>query len=115
MKQRNLICSFLFLIGLNYAFCQTNKQIPTTGIKEKIEFSILENGGPSWVYKISNLEASQIEIQIRNSEDKILRSEKLTIEDGYISKLNVVNTPGQNFFIVILRGEKELYRKNFIK
>lgn len=100
---------------LKSSYCQ-NKPVNKNNLDNyNISISIIENEGPSWVYKISTSLSDSVDIEVRDIENKILSSDKVFIKDNYISKFSVYTVASSRFYLVILKQQTEIYRKEFIK
>ena len=79
-----------------------------------IAFSILENSGPSWVYKLITSDPTTCKLHLLDTNDTILQSESITVQNEFISKFSIVNLP-DDFYVVILQDGTEIYRQQFSK
>lgn len=94
--------------------CNSSAQNKKPNSKENVsttKITILENAGPSLVYKINTDSSVSADIQIRSLSNELINSERASISDNFISKISVYDVVEPEFFITMNIENKEVYRE----
>jgi hypothetical protein len=116
MKKQIIVCSFLLLSSLSKIKGQElSKTAPREQTNKEISFTILSTNGPSWPYSITSKQPITVDVNVMNAEYKLVSSEKITIENSRISKLNVYHIATEKLYVEIVNDGKVIYKGEFKK
>lgn len=110
MTKSITVFSFLCLICSTKLFSQ-NKTTSNKSNANEISFSLLESGGPSWVFNLQTNFADSVLVQIQDDSRSIFNSEKYFLSENLISKFSVYGLPTNEFYFVLIKQDEEIFRE----
>jgi len=113
MKKLCLLMILVLGVRTNITSAQSD-EVTNKAPSSEITFSILENSGPSWVYKLASTSPMTCEFQIHDLADSVLNSESISLQDEFISKFSASDLPN-DFYLIVIENGTEIYRQQFSK